>query len=103
MSTSMAGALRRLGEFRLSASRAEVLDVDRLSIEHHPPWHGATTHRNGCADRQVRRGWAMLCDKPKDVAVQAKDRGIRRAAEARRTAGHDVHHRLEVGRRAGDD
>ena len=28
---------------------------------------------------------------------------MRRAAESRRVLGHDVHHRLDVGRRAGDD
>ena len=45
----------------------------------------------------------MLCDKPEDVALQAKDRGIRRAAESRGALRYDVHNRLEVSRRAGDD
>ena len=39
----------------------------------------------------------------KDSPSRRKIVDIPRAAEARGALGHDVHHRLEVGRRAGDD
>jgi hypothetical protein len=42
-------------------------------------------------------------DERKRLTFQAKNRGIGRAAESSGTLRHDVHHRLEVGRRAGDD
>ena len=45
----------------------------------------------------------MGSDEPKEVSFQANDRSIGRAAESRGAFGHDVHHRLEVGRRARDD
>jgi hypothetical protein len=45
----------------------------------------------------------MLGDELEDVALQAKDRGIRRTAEARCALGQDVHHGLDVGRRTRYD
>ena len=45
----------------------------------------------------------MLCDEPEGFTFQAPDPGIRRAAESRSAFGHDVHHELEIGRRARDD
>jgi hypothetical protein len=40
----------------------------------------------------------MCRDEPEELAFQAKDRSIGRAAELRSAFGHDVHHRLKIGR-----
>jgi hypothetical protein len=45
----------------------------------------------------------MGCGAPKRFAFEAPDRGICSTAESRGTFGHDVHHRLEIRRRARDD
>ena len=93
-------ACLRLGEFRVSC--LNVLDVDRLAIKDHAPGHGSGGNRDGPADRDCRRLRPMHRDEPERLAFQAPDRGIGRAAESRGALGHDVHHGLKIGRRAGD-
>jgi hypothetical protein len=44
-----------------------------------------------------------MSDELEDVALQAKDRGIGRATESRGTLDHDLHHRLQIGRRAREN
>jgi hypothetical protein len=93
-------AFQRLGEVRVS--RQDVLDVDRLAIKDHTPVHGSRGYCDGSADRGCRRLRSMRRNDPERLPFQAPDRGIRGAAEARGACGHDIHHRLEIGRRAGD-
>src|SRR5262245_4933402 len=45
----------------------------------------------------------MCCDESQGLTLEAKNGGMGGPAEACGTLGHDVHDRLEVGRRAGDD
>ena len=45
----------------------------------------------------------MLRDEPKELAFQRQIDGIGRPADPRGALGHDVEHRLEIGRRARDD
>ena len=89
----------------VSGSAQQVLDMDRASLR----TRARPTHRGSRRDRhadppdpQAMRPM-YLRRAASDVPVEAEDRGVGRAAEPRGALGHDVHDRLEIGRRAGDD
>src|SRR5262249_30474569 len=87
-------------EFRLR-QLLEVLDVKGLPITYRTPSHPVGACRNGSAYGLAGGRWPMCCDESKQLAFQAPDRGIGRAAEASGAFGDDVHHGLDVRRRVG--
>jgi hypothetical protein len=99
--TGASRAGHRLRE--LLGQREQILDVYSSPVTHRPSNHCTRARGNGSPNRQIGRVWPVCCDKPKGLTLQPKNCDISRAAEPRSTLGHDVHHGLEVRRRARDD
>ena len=88
-----------LGE---SASAAtDVLDVDRPPLEHRPPLTVPRLDREGPAIARIAAA-GHARDQPEILALQTEDVGIGRPADPGGILGHDLHDRLQVGRRARD-
>ncbi len=79
--------------------------MDRLAITHRTPSHAAAgLHGDGPAGRHSMSGVGpCAATSRRNSPSKRRIVSIGRAAEARGALGHDVHHGLEVGRRAGDD
>ena len=88
----------------VSGSARHVLDVDACADQ--GPLAQSRAPRstaNAAPVRLVRRAMAHVCaTRWRTSPSRRKIVAFVRAAESRGALGHDVHHRLEVGRRAGD-
>src|SRR5262249_21210522 len=92
-----------VGVFR-RGRRREALEVARPPVTARAPGHRAAARGDGRADPQgCSRLWPVSRYQPEGLAFQAQDGGRGRAADQGGILSHDVHHGLEIGRRAGDD
>src|SRR5262249_15740302 len=91
-----------LRELRLH-SLGKILDMDRLAVDDGTTVQCGPRDGDPLSDLPRSTRGPVVRDELEGVAIHAKYRGIRRATESCRTLEHDLHHRLEIGRRAGDD
>src|SRR3990172_3784784 len=90
---------RGVGELRFERG-TKIMQMDRLAVHDDPTCHGVAGERY-----HFSSAWesSLYSNPPKNITVEAKDHCVSRSTQARGILGYSIHHRLEVGRRAGDD